>query len=191
MLVAINLLPSKDKLRQRQIKLNARILTLCFLALAAFIASAIILFSYLANLKLEINSINQEIKTTQTRLAEYQETEKKAQTINDRINNVKTLGSKGIDWNQFIDYFNALVPQGVQITTIKASSASPSKLEVGGNASSRREALKFFEKLKADPGFTNTTLLTLTASTNPESSQAVQLSISADIRQPAEAKAAQ
>ncbi len=181
MIVTINLLPPELKLKRTQGKQNAHIFSLCFIAIAIVIAICIVLFSYMTTVKYNLQTIKDGITSKKTQISKFQDLEKNVEQIKLAIDYVKTLNSQSVDWNNFFTQFGTIVPQNVQITSFQAATGTTSTLEIAGQASSRREALKFYEKLKISPLFSKVTLLSLTKSSTDKKTQ-FTFTLNADIR---------
>ena len=181
MIVTINLLPPELKLKRIQSKQNAHIFSLCFIAISIVILICLALFSYMTTLKYNLQSVKDSIASAKTQIARYQDLEKDVDQIAQAIDYTRTLDAQSFDWNNFFSQFSSLVPQNVQVTSFQVAAGSSSTLDLAGQSSSRREALKLYEKLKISPLFSKVTLLSLAKSETDKKTQII-FTINAEVR---------
>ena len=166
MLITINLLPSEHKIHRVQKKLNKRIATIGFFVVAIFFGLALLLYTYTATQQLQLNSLKNDLHSQERKLNKYKTTRSSISNIADTLVYIDTLDQKSIDWEDFLNKFSSIVPEKAQVTNLRISTIPSPIIDVTGNAESRREAIKLYEKMKTTSYFTDTQLRSLNKSDN-------------------------
>lgn len=178
--ISINLLPQEDRIKLRQSKLNSRVLFYCVILVAIVAAAIVFLFVYHSTQENNLQYTEDQIQSVKDNMTKYKDVSDNAKIIAATLQNINTLKTKNVDWNSFLTEFNGLVPQEIQISSLKASQQPTATIEISGSSSTRRDALVFLDKLKNTPRFKNTALKSIAKSAS-NTANSVTFSITADI----------
>lgn len=180
MLITINLLPASQKHRKFEKKTNGIIFTICFIIFSVLVASSILLYTYDNIQKNEQSTFKSQLSNEQENLNQYKDTSQSIAQISNTLKYIDILAQKSINWEKFLTQFNSLIPEKTQITSLKVSTVPSSIIDISGQAESRRDVIKLYEKMKTTKFFQDPEIKSLDKS-SVEKSTGFQFSISAKI----------
>lgn len=181
--ITINLLPDEIKTKKAQKKVNRVAILVSFVAICAVVGLTILLYTYHFTQKLNLDSTSAELEAKQKELKKYEGVSTSINQIAATLDYINTLDQKSLNWENFIKKFNNIVPAKTQISSFKISTLPDTIIDITGKAESRREAIKFYEKMKATDFFTDVTLKTLDKAADDNGQSSFSFSISAKILQ--------
>lgn len=169
MAVSINLLPAGEKNLYHQRRLDSKIFVMAIIVSCISIGVSALLFFYLATLNLDLDNTRDQISDNNSKITLLKPIQDKYQYLASNIQQIEALESKGINYEQTLRNISKTVPKNVQINTIQLSSLPKLSLSITATAATRRDAFKFYDKMRATPQFTNTTLTSFGASSSASS----------------------
>lgn len=148
-MVNINLLPPEIKLKIKQAKQSANIFSICLVALILVVVIGFLLTGLKKDLlQPELDNVNQEIATQNSKVSSFSSLENEALFINDRAELTKQIDNQNPVWSQIIQDLINSVPTNVQFTSLTVDITKAPNFVLQGQTASEREAIKFKEKLE-------------------------------------------
>lgn len=152
----INLIPPQIKIAEKNKKIFAEVFVIfIFMVIIGLIASTA-LFAINFFTSEETLRTNEMLVEEQTKLSELNAIEKDVVELNSKIEKITSLNQDRVLWSTVISELNHNTPAQLVISTCSLSSKDK-KVSFSGSAETRREIVKFQEKLNAGTFFTNMT----------------------------------
>ncbi|MDO8513721.1 MAG: PilN domain-containing protein [bacterium] len=180
MLITINLLPPEQRNKKTEIKKGEKIFTLSFTILACTVALSILLFTYNTTIKQQLNTINSQISSENSRLNDYKGLRTSLNNMSNTLIYIDTIEKKSINLESFLTQFSSIIPEKAQVTSLEISALPSPTIDISGKAESRTEVIKLFEKMKTSPFFSEPEIKSLDKSVDKDVAS-FQFSISAKI----------
>lgn len=157
--MTINLLPpaiKQEKEYRKILSFVSYFLSCLFIILILFTAVV-----YLADMSIvtDINKNAKEIVRQEDTLKGLEDTSKKVDIINSKLDKISSIDSNKVIWSNVIKDLANDTPQNVQITTLSLDKET-NKIQLTGSAATRRDIASFKEKLEASKYFKNVTFST-------------------------------
>jgi Tfp pilus assembly protein PilN len=173
----INLIPNKSKKNQTSTKAYTFTIMIGIAILVLTLTYATMLYVQNKSLQKNFEVSAENLAKTESKLKTLSDIEKPLINIQDRLSIIKQLEENGVDWNGIIKSIGDTLPQEDKITSITASSLEDRKVTISGSAKTRRDAIRFYEKLKTNQNFSDTNLESLNASGEDTFSFTIQTKI--------------
>lgn len=161
----INLLPPEIKRKIKRSKQSANIFSICLVIIIGFIVLNFLLFKYESSLlQSQLDSYKTDIINTNNGLKKFDDLQKKALFLNDRVQLVSTIQNSRAAWSPILQNMINNTPDNVQFISLLADPTKMPNFVLQGTTISERDAVKFKEKLESASFFKNVVLKSSTTS---------------------------
>jgi Tfp pilus assembly protein PilN len=161
--LSINLLPKEHKTKRRTKRIISLLTTLTLVLLAMVIIILIGLYILDLTVSSTTTETAQQIDQMTTKINNYQQVEKKAIYIADRLKAYESLKNSRVKWSETIVQLANITPSDIQITSLSVNLDAPPHFRLAGLAATNREIVKYQAKIVDSPYFGEAKLESTTA----------------------------
>ncbi len=153
-MIKVNLLPPRFQEKGKKAKKSALVLVMAIIIILVISFGIVFLFSLQHTFQGEVNKVKKELKTQEEKNASYSEIEQKVSSLNNKLKDIKTLQQNRIYWSSLLKELALSTPTDIYIGQLSVcEKEEEKKINIKGEASSRRSVMKFKEKLSASDYF--------------------------------------
>lgn len=138
-MIRVNLLPDETKAEINQAKNNTRLVSYFGKSVLIFIGFVLLIAGFYYYFSESLRVVNADLADKEAGITKYGATEEKAKKIAERLDTIKKIQDNTNTWSGLIKDLASVVPNGVYLNSVKIDSATSTRGQIQGYATSKKE----------------------------------------------------